>query len=343
MKRQALWFSAPGRIELREEALPAPAEGQLLVRTLVSAISAGTELLVYRDQAPPELAVDETLPALAGSFHFPLKYGYAAVGRVEQIGPGVPADWFDRLVFAFNPHESYFLANPADLLTLPDDLPPEQAAFVPNVETALTLLLDGRPLVGEQVAVFGQGVVGLLVTALLARLPLASLVSLDRWASRRAASLALGASASLDPTQPTVASLLAQQLQGSPSRSYAGADLVYELSGDPATLDQALAAAGFNARIVVGSWYGRKRASLDLGGRFHRARQHLIASQVSTLPPELTGRWTKERRLQTVLELIPSLDPARLITHRFALAEAAAAYTLLDHHPDDAIQVLLTY
>jgi 2-desacetyl-2-hydroxyethyl bacteriochlorophyllide A dehydrogenase len=341
MKRQALWFGGPGRIELRDESLPAPAEGQLLIRTLVSAISAGTELLIYRDQAPPELAVDETLPALAGSFHFPLKYGYAAVGRVEQLGPGVPTDWLDRLVFAFNPHESHFLANPADLLALPDDLSPEQAAFVPNVETALTLLLDGQPLVGEQVAVFGQGVVGLLVTALLARLPLASLVSLDRWASRRVASLALGASASLDPAEPAAASRLAQQLQG--PRSYSGADLVFELSGDPTTLDQALTAAGFNARIVIGSWYGRKRASLDLGGRFHRARQHLIASQVSTLPPELTGRWTKERRLQTVLELIPSLDPARLITHRFALADAGAAYSLLDRHPDDAIQVLLTY
>src|SRR4051812_40721216 len=171
MKRRALWFSAPGQVELREEPLPVPTEGQLLVRTLVSAISAGTELLIYRDQAPPELAVDATLPALAGSFHFPLKYGYAAVGRVEQLGPGVPPAWLDRLVFAFNPHESHFLANPHDILALPDDLDPEQAAFIPNVETALTLLLDGQPLVGEQVAVFGQGMVGLLVTALLARLP----------------------------------------------------------------------------------------------------------------------------------------------------------------------------
>jgi 2-desacetyl-2-hydroxyethyl bacteriochlorophyllide A dehydrogenase len=341
MNRNSLYFSAPGQVELREEPLPAPASGQLLVRTVRSAISAGTELLIYRDQAPPDLTVDATLPALAGSFRFPLKYGYAAVGRVEQVGPDLPAEWHNRLVFAFNPHESHFLARPADLLPLPDDLAPDLAVFVPNVETALTLLLDGQPLVGEQVAVFGQGVVGLLVTALLARLPLASLVSLDRWPGRRAAATALGALASLDPTAPDAASRLATLLQA--NRPYPGADLVYELSGDPAALDQALAAAGFNARVVIGSWYGRKRASLDLGGRFHRARQHLIASQVSTIPPELTGRWTKQRRLQTVLQLLPSLDPTRLITHRFPLQEAPAAYTLLDQRPDEAIQVVLEY
>ena len=341
MKRLALYFTAPYHVSVQDELLALPAAGQVTVKTLVSAISPGTELLVYRGQAPTDIPVDETIPTLRGEFRFPLKYGYATVGRVITVGADVAPEWQDRLVFSFHPHESYFLAFPTELIPLPPHLSPEEAAFLPNMETAVNFLMDGQPLIGEQVAVFGQGVVGLLTTALLTRLLLPRLVTLDRYPLRRKTSLALGAHASLDPEAPHTLAQLHSLFRQEPFST--GADLTYELSGNPAALDWAVAATGFSGRVVIGSWYGRKRADVDLGGRFHRSRIRLISSQVSTLAPEWTGRWTKARRLQVAWRMLEQINPARLITHRFPLLQAAAAYAVLDQHPEEAMQVLLTY
>jgi threonine dehydrogenase-like Zn-dependent dehydrogenase len=341
MERQALYFTAPGQVGLKKEAIPNPAFGQVLVKTIISAISPGTELLVYRGLAPKDLAKDETITALPGDFSFPLKYGYAAVGQVMEIGRGVAPDWEGRLVFAFHPHESHFLATPDELLQLPPDLTPHDAVFFPNMETAVTFLLDGQPLMGEQVAIFGQGIVGLLLTALLSRWPLSSLVTLDLYPKRRLLSEDLGAHVSLDPAALDAMARLAACLQG--AGPYPGADLCYEISGNPAALDQAIAATGFSGRVVIGSWYGLKRSDLNLGGRFHRSRVQLIGSQVSSIAPELTGRWNKTRRYHATWEMLAQVKPARFITHRFPLAQAAQAYELIDHHPEDVIQVILTY
>jgi threonine dehydrogenase-like Zn-dependent dehydrogenase len=192
--------------------------------------------------------------------------------------------------------------------------------------------MDGQPLIGEQVAVFGQGVVGLLTTALLARFPLARLVTLDRYELRRKKSLALGAQACLDPERTAWRKFLPD-----------GADLTYELAGSPAALDQAIAVAGFCGRVVIGSWYGQKRAALNLDGRFHRSRIRLISSQVSSIAPEWTGRWSKARRFETAWQMIQQVKPAQLITHRFSIEQAAEAYALLDETPEQAIQVIFNY
>ena len=338
---RALYFTAPSQVSVREEPLPPPAPGQVLVQTIVSAISPGTELLIYRGQAPTDIPLDETITALAGTFAFPLRYGYAAVGRVIAVGSAAEEAWQGRLIFAFQPHASHFLGLPEALLPVPDTLSPEEAAFLPNMETAVNFLMDGHPVIGEQVVVFGQGVVGLLTTALLARFPLSRLVTLDHFPWRRERSLALGAHLSLDANAPDALARLQDGLrEGHPDT---GADLTYELSGNPAALDHAIAVTGFSGRIVIGSWYGRKRADLNLGGRFHRSRLRLISSQVSTLAPEWGGRWTKRRRLQVAWDMLQQLRPAPLITHRFPMAQAGEAYALLDQHPEAALQVLLTY
>ena len=341
MKRLALYFSAPYEVSVREEALPLPASGEVLVQTLVSAISAGTELLIYRGHPPTDICMGETIPSLAGNSSFPLKYGYATVGRVTEVGEGVDRQWQGKTVFAFQPHESHFLSTPAELMPVPSSLSPEEASLLPNMETSVNFLMDGQPLIGEQVAVFGQGVVGLLTTALLARLPLASLVTLDRYPLRRRKSLALGAKASLDPEAPDAAAHLTSLLQK--DSPYAGADLTYELSGNPDALEKAIEITGFNGRIVIGSRYGQEQVGLNLGRRFHRSRIRLISSQVSTISPEWTGRWTKHRRLQVAWQMLEHLKPAHLITHRFPLAQASRAYAMLDQHPEEAIQVVLTY
>ena len=338
-KQLALYFDAPYTVSLREEVCPQPEPHEVLVETAVSAISAGTELLIYRGQLPDDMAADETIAALAGKLAYPLRYGYAAVGRVLAVGAGVDEAWLGRMVFAFQPHASHFVARPDELIPLPPGLDPETAVFLPNMETAVSFLMDSQPLIGEQVAVFGQGVVGLLTTMLLADLPLSSLVTLDSYALRRDWSARLGATAVFDPTAADDQAIH-HALQG--ERPYLGADLVYELSGNPQALARAIEVVGYNGRILIGSWYGQKEAALNLGGQFHRNHIQLRSSQVSHIAPQWQGRWTKARRLAVAWQQLARHQPARLISHRFPLAQAAEAYHLLDNAPETAVQILLT-
>lgn len=336
LSRAALYFTGPRQVSVREEAIPEAGPRQVLVETLLSAISPGTESLIYRGEFPDGMPVDASIADLQGSFAYPLKYGYATVGRVTEAGSEVGPEWMDRLVLAFHPHESHFVAEPGALIPLPDDVRPEDAAFLPNMETAVNFAMDGSPLIGERVAVFGQGIVGLLTTCLLARFPVSDLVTFDKYPLRRQASTGAGARLCLDPDSADASDRLRERFPY-------GADLTYEITGSPTALDQALRATGYAGRIVIGSWYGSKRANLDLGGRFHRSRIRMISSQVSTMAPELLGRWTKTRRYEVAWEMIRQLKPSRFVTHRFPVRQAAEAYRLLDQSPASAIQVLLTY
>lgn len=337
MNSTALYFTAPGRLELRDEPLSQPSAGQVLVETALSAISAGTEMLVYRGQFPRDLS--DSHDALSSELRYPLCYGYASVGRVVTVGPGVDASWQDRPVFSFSPHRSHYLASPDSLIPIPDGLAPENAVFLPNMETAVNLVQDAEPLLGECVLVLGQGIVGLLVASLLRSFPVQRLVTADPYDLRRRSSLELGADASLDPTFDD---FRLSALRGLPS-SVPGFDLTLELSGNPSALDDAIVLTGFGGRIVIGSWYGERRAPLDLGGKFHRSRLSLVSSQVSTIAPKLSARWTKSRRFDVAWDALRRIQPARWITHRFPLAGAAEAYRLLDESPDQALQVVFTY
>jgi 2-desacetyl-2-hydroxyethyl bacteriochlorophyllide A dehydrogenase len=336
-KRQTVYFEAPYQVGVREEACPRPGAGEVLVQTAVSAISAGTEMLLYRGQIPDKMATDETIAALAGELAYPLAYGYAAAGEIVACGPDVAEQWLGRLVFAFQPHTSHFVSRPDELLPLPAAMDPETAVYLPNMETAVSFLMDGRPVIGEQVAVLGQGVVGLLTTMLLADLPLASLVTLDAHPLRRRWSRQLGADMVLDPGQVDTATIL-DALQG--NRPYRGADLVYELSGNPQALARALEVVGYNGRILIGSWYGQKQATLDLGGHFHRHHIQIHSSQVSHIAPQWQGRWDKPRRLGVAWQQLQTHQPVRLISHRFPLHRAVEAYQLLNDAPETAVQVI---
>jgi threonine dehydrogenase-like Zn-dependent dehydrogenase len=283
---------------------------------------------------------DATIAAL-GDSGYPQKYGYAAVGRVIEVGKSVDKTWRDRLVFAFQPHQSHFIARPDEVLPLPDGMLPETAVFLPNMETAVSFVMDAQPGIGEQVAVFGQGIVGLLTTSLLAQQPLACLLTLDGYPLRRDWSRQLGATASLDPA---ASDLPDQILTVLPHASHhPGLDLALELSGNPAALDLAIEAMGFNGRILIGSWYGNKRANLNLGGKFHRSQMQLISSQVSHLAPRWQGRWSKARRMAVAWEMLQKVQPQQLITHRFPLAHAQQAYELIDCRSETAVQIIFSY
>jgi 2-desacetyl-2-hydroxyethyl bacteriochlorophyllide A dehydrogenase len=328
----AAWIVAPQQVELREELVPPPGPGQVRVVALASAISHGTELLVYRGEVEPTLPLD--LPTLAGSFALPIKYGYASVGRVRDVGPEVDQLAPGDLVFALHPHQSVYLT-PAHLITrLPAGLVPELGLFFANAETALNIAHDAAPRLGETAVVCGQGVVGLLVAQTLRRAGCARVLAVEPNPERRALALALGADAVLAPG-PELADMVRAHNHGRL------ADLVVEVSGSPPALQGAIEAVMDEGTVVVASWYGRKPVSLELGARFHRGRIRLRSSQVGRLAPETWPRWDHRRRSAAVAALLPQLALAPLISHRLPFARAAEGYALAASGA--ACQVVLTY
>jgi threonine dehydrogenase-like Zn-dependent dehydrogenase len=203
------------------------------------------------------------------------------------------------------------------------------------METAVNLVQDAAPIFGECVLVLGQGVVGLLTASLLSEFPLEKLVTADCFELRRNSS-PVSHRFSLEPNTPNFHKDASKLLNGS-------ADLTFELSGRPETLNDALAITGYSGRIVIGSWYGEKRAEIDLGGAFHRSRIKLISSQVSTVAPNLSGRWNKARRFDMAWKALERIKPEKWITHRFPIDKAEEAFQLLDQNPQETIQVLFTY
>lgn len=330
---RALFFTAPRRVEIREIPLPPLKDDEVIVETICSAISAGTEMLVYRDQFPH---LKDAHDAFSSELNYPLAYGYACVGVVREIGKHVDKPWLGKTVFAFHPHSSSFILHPSSLMPIPISLSPENACFLPNMETAVNLVQDGAPILGERVLVLGQGVVGLLSASLLSEFPLERLVTVDRFELRREASSGISGVTSIDVN-------VENPLKESYAYAQRNFDLTFELSGSPSALNDAIEFTAFSGRVVVGSWYGEKRAEIDLGGAFHRSRIRLVSSQVSSIAPELSGRWDKSRRFDVAWKALERIQSEKWITHRFSLDEAAKAYQLLDENPQETIQVVFEY
>jgi 2-desacetyl-2-hydroxyethyl bacteriochlorophyllide A dehydrogenase len=329
MKARAVHFVAPRRVELREVELPEVADGQLLVATEWSGISSGTELLAYRGEVDPGLPLDETLGALAGTFTFPFRYGYSAVGRV--VRPAAPFQE-GRRVFAFHPHQDRFVVDAREVVPV-DDLDPRAATMYPLVETALQVCLDAAPRLGETVVVVGLGAVGILAAALLARTGAVVLGS-EPEPARRAAAAAFGVrAADPDDAAEAVAALAGGR----------GADLVVEASGNPRALASSLGLLAHEGTVLVCSWYGTKPVPLPLGADFHRRRLALRSTQVSTLPAALTARWDRRRRTELAWSLARELPLSVLATHEFPLERAAEAYACADRKDGGLIHAALLY
>ncbi len=361
---QQLWFTGVEQVEVREQLLSAPGAAELLVEVECSAISAGTEMLVYRGQIPNDMALDASIAALRDQQQnqqqdqqqYPLQYGYASVGIIKAVGVNVDAALLGQRVFAFQPHASHFIATLAEIIPVPADIAAEDAVFLPNMETAVNLIQDGSPALGERVVVLGQGIVGLLLAHLLAQFPLAQLHGVDAIPLRRERALRLGLDAVSDPFSVADINALRQQLTGvastieashgaanSGTKKNTGADLIYEVSGAPDALNLAIELSGFASRIVIGSWYGNKTAAIALGGNAHRNRLTITTSQVSSLAPELSGRWDKKRRFELSWQMLRNLRPSQLITHRAPLAEAPALYQRLHQAPAEILQAIFSY
>jgi 2-desacetyl-2-hydroxyethyl bacteriochlorophyllide A dehydrogenase len=329
MKARAVHFVGRRLVELREVELPELSEGRALVATEWSGISGGTELLAYRGEVDPELPLDEVLGALAGTFAYPFRYGYSAVGRVVRpAGPLTEG----QLVFAFHPHQDRFVVDARELVPV-DGLDPRTATLYPLVETALQVGLDAAPRLRETAVVVGLGAVGILVAALLARAGAVVLGS-EPQPGRRAAAAAFGVRA-VAPDE--VAAAVADQTRGR------GADLVVEASGDPRALASSLGLLAHEGTALVCSWYGTKPAPLPLGAAFHRRRLALRSSQVSTIPAALTARWDRPRRAEAAWSLARELPLAALASHEFPFEQAAEAYARLDRQQDGLVHAALRY
>ncbi|BBA35820.1 alcohol dehydrogenase zinc-binding domain protein [Methylocaldum marinum] len=340
MRVQAVYHVAPQSVAIQEIDLPAPRAGELLIKALCSAISPGTESLIFRGGVPANLPKDTRIGGLEGDFGYPFRYGYALVGEVAAVGADGDRDWLGQRVFAYHPHQNYAVVDKEDCLVLPEDVPAERALFLANMESALNLVFDAAPLPGERIMVFGQGIVGLLTTAILSRFPLGELITAEPLGFRRQKSTEMGAALAINPTVGRELAALKDCL------FYDGADgldAAIEVSGNASALNQAIELTGFSGRIVIGSWYGESAAPLEFGSHFHRQRIRLISSQVSTIDPQLSGRWNKKRRLDLAWEWLAEIRPERLITHHFAPSACQEAFELVESKQAGVLQPIFEY
>ena len=293
LNAQALWYVGAERAEIRDEQLAAPQPGEVRVRALHSAISRGTERLVLAGRVPPSEFNRMRAPFMAGTFSFPVKYGYAMAGRIEQG----PAELQGRLVFALHPHQSVFNVPAEAVVPVPEGVPAARAVLAANMETALNAVWDAAPGPADRVAVVGAGVVGALVAYLCGRLPGAKVTLVDVEPSRAELASALG-----------VGFAAPDAAQG--NSRFGDCDLVVHASGAAAGLSTALGLAGEEATVLEMSWYGTDDVAVPLGGAFHSRRLKLISSQVGKVAPSHRARWTYARRLAAALDLLadPKLD-----------------------------------
>ena len=276
MNTRAFWTIAPGIGELREEPLLPPSAGETRVHALASGISRGTEATVFAGRVPASQFAAMRAPLMAGAFPFPVKYGYALVGRTDA----------GARVFVLHPHQEACNAPAAMCIPLPAAVPSRRAVLAANMETALNIVWDAAPLAGERMMVIGAGVVGLLTAWLLARLPGADVAVID-----------------IDPARQRLAEALGCRF-ASPDAAPADRELIVHASATEAGLRTALASAAFEARIIEASWFGDRAPALPLGEAFHARRLRVIASQVGAVSPAMRGRRSHGERLAMALDLL---------------------------------------
>jgi 2-desacetyl-2-hydroxyethyl bacteriochlorophyllide A dehydrogenase len=297
----ALWYVAPRECALNAETLPEPPAQDCLVRTLWSGVSRGTERLVFEGRVPAGEYERMRAPFQQGTFPFPVKYGYCAVGIVDAG----PQHMLGKTVFCLHPHQDRFIA-PADRLThVPAIVPARRAILAANMETALNAHWDAGSGPADRIVVVGGGVLGLLVAWLAARLPGAEVTLVDTQPGRAALAQTLGFGFALPADAPTEA------------------DLVFHASASAAGLATAIGAAGLEARIVELSWYGEGAVQAPLGGAFHARRLQLVSTQVGGIAPSRRPRWDYARRATAAMALLDDDRLDALITEEIPFTEAA--------------------
>ncbi len=309
---RAFWLAAPGRGEIRDEKLVAPSLDQVLVKTLYSGISRGTESLVFRGEVPPSQYQAMRAPFQEGDFPAPVKYGYCNVGVVEE-GPDALRG---QTVFCLYPHQDRYIAPATAVTPVPPSVPPGRAVLAANLETALNVLWDAAPRLGDRITVIGAGAVGCLIARLAGRIPGCVVQLVD-----------------VDPRKTALAVQMGVRF-ATPEQAEGGQDRVIHASGAPAGLTTALVLAGFEAVVVEASWFGARPVTLPLGEAFHANRLRIHSSQVGAVATAQRGRWDHRRRMATVMQLLddPVLDA--LIGGDRPFAELPRVMATLSQNPE---------
>ncbi len=312
---RAFWIVAPGRGEIRREVLRTPADNDVVVQTLFSGISRGTESLVFGGHVPQSEWTRMRAPFQEGEFSGPVKYGYVNVGRVD-CGP---EELKGKTVFALYPHQTRYVVPASAVYVLPADVPPARAVLAANVETAVNGIWDASPQPGDRVVVIGGGTVGCVVSWLVSRIPGCQVQLVDVNAQRRHVAQALGVP-------------FAQ-----PADSMRDADIVIHVSGSPNGLQQAIDTAGFEATVVEMSWFGDRKVSLELGGAFHSKRLTIKSSQVGHVASSQRARWDTRRRMAYALEILAASELDALITGESAFDDLPDVMARLAQAPGDTL------
>lgn len=327
MKNRFLLFKAPFEVSVEEEEVDFDlADDEVLLRTDKSGMSAGTERLLFRGEFPQDLPIDANIKDLNQVFQYPLKYGYAAVGHVVETGSHA-AEWLHQRAFVFAPHQEWIVAKKEQLIPLPATLSSSHATLLANMETAISLLTDGAPVVAERIAIVGTGLIGLLTLHLLKGFPASDIIAVDPDPQRRMIAQQWGA----------------HSVKSSLLKLSSHFDLIFELSGKPQILNDCISAAAFAGRIVVGSFYGHRSAPINLGGTFHRERLQLISSQVSRMSGHTAGRITKEQRLAYAARQLHQVPFEDLQTVVVSIDEAPRIYSSLCEHPQKNLHWVIDY
>jgi hypothetical protein len=287
-RARALWMTGPGQSEIREAEIPPLTDGEVLVCALQSGISRGTEALVFAGKVPESEWARMRCPFQEGDFPFPVKYGYALVGVIEDG----PADRVGQRVFCLHPHQTLFTLPRDAAFAVPDNVPTARAVLAAQIETALNATWDLAPRIGDRVAVVGGGTIGCLVAWLCGQLPGADVTLIDINSERAAIADILGVRFARVDEAP------------------GNCDAVIHASGTSSGLTLALSLAGFEAEVLELSWYGDTAVTVPLGGAFHSQRLALRSSQVGAVSPSRAARWSHARRLSLALSLAsdPRLD-----------------------------------
>ncbi|GFZ81618.1 dehydrogenase [Nesterenkonia alkaliphila] len=276
------WIEAPYSARVRETALPEPGAEEVLIETEFSALSPGTETLIYRGEVPETVTALMAAPQQLGELPCPVSHGYLNVGRVSRG----PQELLGQRVFTLAGHRSHVVVPGADCHPVPEGMPSERALLAGIAEVGLNAVWESQVTLGDRVAVVGAGLVGLVTALLLQRLSPARLQVLETAPGRRRRAQQLG----LDAVSPEAAE--------------ADNDAVLHTSATALGLARALEITGDDAVLVEMSWYGAAEPQVPLGADFHARRLRLISSQVGQVAAPRRLRRSRSSRLAAALNLL---------------------------------------
>ena len=344
-------YEGPKKLKVSECSDLPIGNTQIRAKTICSAISHGTEMNVYRGSAPffkrvMQNGIFVDADELPESWTFPMRscdpgvwfMGYSAVGEVIEVGSDVSKVKVGDIVYAGTPHQSQIIANEWEVMVIPPEISPEKAVVFTNLQTTYNGILDTDIRLGDTVVVSGLGVLGQLIVQMAKLSGALKVIAVDVCEKRLETALKNGADFGFNPTKYDDVAMEVRKVT-----NFKGADVVIEVSGNQSALQNAMRMAGYDTTVTCIGWYQGSCAALDLSEEFHHNRITLRCSQTGGINPSIRHMWDNERKNAACIEILKKLDIDSLITHRIPYDDAAKAYETVDLHPEEVIQVLLTY